>query len=450
MATTYGQSVLPGDTVTVEEQETVISNSLTDTMVIVGGYDASNGSVASDDVGTRNDVSDGPEAANLFGSGSELHRQTQAAYSNGIGRVVAVPVTETTVTGEDPSSGTSGELANAPVMDPNVHPEHDITDQNGNTINVSYDVDGETVDGSEAYVNPVNGKFKGDSGTTYSLDYTHGDYASAVSNAVDGSDRAVVVCTESESVGSDALSEVEDEAAGFRFQHVGFGAGPVRVDPTNYTDGISSRRAVVCVNPRGTYDGTSHVRTIGAIMARAASSPLTNSVTRESLVGVQSLYTDFTPSEIANFGEADHASYSDRPLGVTPLIDRGGDIEIVEDRTAAPGQEFRDLYKSEITDDIAFSVHEAAQAFVTEPNTPESRRLDLRGPVRSVLESAAEQRPPLLATGDGGTPYSISVSKGDTDDEATVTVNIDPLGVAKTVTVDLNVGSVSVFEGASA
>jgi hypothetical protein len=449
MATIYGQSALPGDTQSIEELDTqVVSNGLDASVTIVGGYDKSSGSVSSSKVGTAIEVQSGDEAADLFGENSELHRQVQGAYVNGAGSVQCVPVSETSVTGEDPSSGTSGELENAPVMDPNVHPEHDITDQGGNTINVSYDVASESIDGTEGYVNPVNGNFKGDGNTTYSLDYTYGDYASAIDAGEATEPRCFVVCTEHESTFDTALTDIEDNAVHFGFSHAFGGASPEISDPSSYSDSIESRRAVLCANPRGTYDGQAHVRTLGAYAGRVAGSELGDPTTGEPLLGFDGLHTDFKPKNIPDFGDADHST-TDQILGVTPLLDTGTEVEIVEDVTADPGDEFRDLYKSEIVDDISFSIHLIAENFVTEPNIPTSRELDLLTPVESLLRDAANQSPPLLTADGGSQPFTVSVGKGSNDEVSTLTVGIEPLDVAKTVEVDINVGAVTTFGGAS-
>lgn len=453
MAFTYGTSVIPGDTITVREQATsAISVGFDASVTIVGGYDAVNGTISSSNVGTPILVSDGAEAADKFGEASELHRATQLAYGNGADTVHAVAVAETAVTGEDPSTGTAGELANAPVMDPNVQTEHDITDQNGNTINVSYDVSGETVSGTEGYVNPVNGNFKGDGTTTYLLDYTYGDYSQSVlEGATKEGDRAVVLLSENESVAQNLITEVSNRASDFTFQHAVVGSGPEVADPTAYTDNIETPWAVVVPHSRGIYNNSAEerVRTMSAVGGAIAGSPLTESTTGNELNFIKRLHTSHTPTEISGFGDAEYDASDNDIEGVTPLIERQR-VEIVEDLTADPDGEFRALYKHEIVNDLSYSVHLIARDFVSKPNFPESREQNLEVPVKDLLKSAASQRPPLLSNAEGGTPYTVSTGVGATDDIATLTVALDPLDVTKTVKVNINVGDIVTFEGASA
>lgn len=442
MAKTYGAGEL-GGTVTVSAEGTTVRVGFTSTIVLVGGYDAANAdsSVTAGDVYT---VQTGTEASTLFGSGSELHRATNLAYANGVGEVKCIPVTETSVTGEDPSAGTAGELANAPIFDPNVNAEHDITDANGNTINVSYDLASETVSGTEGYVDPVKGKFKGDGTTTYSLSYDHGSYNNALITAVDEGARYVVPLTENESVANNLLSELDTHATDFDFQRGFVGAQPAidATDISTYSDGYSDQRLVVVPPSRGTVDG-SEVRTCAGIAGMAASRPLGGSITYDELSGLDTLNKKYTASEAADFTDSNGADEE-----VTALTEN---FEVVNGMTSSPTAQFQDIFQTEIIDAATEGLHEVAKQYAGGPQTGDERD-NLRSAMVQVLEDMATQNPPLLSTAEGGDadPYQVTVSLGATDTETDVQVSIEPLDIMKEVNVDIAVGEVVTFNGASA
>lgn len=455
---TYGDSTLPGDSVSVRERETTqVSRGFDASVAIVGGYDASNGTISASDEGTAIRVRDGTEAANKFGDGSELHRQTQLAQANGADVVYCVPVPETTNT-ETFAGTSSGTIPDAPIFDPNVNSEHDVsaTDTVASasvTVNIVYDdTPSAPSETNTINLNPVSGEWVADESADYDITYSYGTYDNGAIEAASKKDpRCLVVCTEDESLVTTGDSTTKDRATDFSFMHNFGGAGPEIPDPSAYSDSLESAWTCVIAHPRGYFDNDAEpeVRTHGAVAGAVAGSTLTESTTTQKLNGIASMRTEHTPTEIAGFGDADHDSSNDNIEGVLPLIDRGG-VEIVEDLTTDPDGDFRSLYKHEIVNDLSYSIHLVAREFVSEPNTANAREQDLLVPTENLLSSAADQSPPMLhdPTSEGD-PYIVSVDVGSSDDTSVLTVGMDPLDVTKHVEVEINAGSVVTFGGIS-
>lgn len=429
----YGDTAIPSDQIEVIAGGSVsVSLAFDNSIGIVGGMDTANGTAATGEV---TQVDSGPEAAGEFGQDSELHQAVQHAFQNGAGEVYALPVAETTVTGEDPSSGTSDQLENVPVMDPNVNDEHEITDQNGNDVNISYDVDSETVSGTEAYVNPVNGNFNGDSGTTYSLDYTHGDYsATAVEPLLDESPRIVNLLTENTSTVNDIVTEVNNRATDFDFMHVVAGASP-QVDPSSYTNSIDERRLSLVYPSRGYVDSaeTDQHRTTPAVGGYLASMSLGLSSTNDSIGGFTGLLNDLSgPSEAGNLIDEQ----------VMPMLDYPP-VTIVKDMTTSTEAKFERVYAMQIVDELTEAVHTIAREFVGEQNTPAERQ-NLRRQIKNTLIGAENSSPPMLVD------HTVSVSQSDTNaDETDVAIGMQVVPMMDTVDVQITVGDIVRNEGAT-
>lgn len=441
----YGTSVIPSDSVEVVSGGTVsISLGFNATVGIVGGMDTGSGTATE---GTVYEVSSVSDAQDKFGDGSELHSAVELAYANGVATVYAVGVSETSVTGEDPSSGTAGELDNAPVFDPNVNTEHDITDQNSNTINISYDPGSETVTGTEAYVNPVTGDFNGDGGTTYLLDYDYGDYDAAVQSIISEDLRFLVVLTENESVVSSALTDVKAEATDFRFMRVVAGAAPVP-DPestssyvTGYSDSVDDQRAVLTAASRGYNDDaqSTQVRTASAVGGLLTGKDLGASTTgssRGQLSGLTGLRAEFSNADLGNLIDEQ----------VLPLKD-GSTLHVVKDMTTSTDAKFERVYAVEIVDEVATLSHEISQTFVGALNFDENRE-SLRNSHITAYQDMADDRPPLLNDPDGTQPYAVNVSTGATATEVDVEIGVDVVDVMDTIDVTVTVGDVVVNQGA--
>jgi len=181
----------------------------TNAVAVVGGYDSAN---ANSDVtaGESTTISDPTNAADTFGT-SELSRVAPTIASNGVQTIYGVPVGETSNT-ESISSGTTITLTETP-FDPNLHPDHDITVTDTDTstdltVNVVYEQPLPTPTESDtANVNPRTGDVETDASGNYDIEYTYGDYDSAIQTAVDLPVRSVAVCTEDSAVKSTLQTE---------------------------------------------------------------------------------------------------------------------------------------------------------------------------------------------------------------------------------------------------
>ena len=427
-----------GLTLTVRSDGTSVSVGFSDSIAIVGGYDATNAgsSVSPNSAETITSASD---AANKFGDGSELHEASKLALNQGVGDIRGVAVAETTGTTDSFSSTQSGSLSNTPVFDPTVNREHSIvaSDSNSNSIDVQIDYDDSPSAPSSSdtiNLNPSTGNWKADAAGTYDITYDYGDYTSGIQEAVGLDVRYVIVLTENDSVTSTLSTELSTRASNFDFKR-----GVVGVHPEVASNNIGSHtpneddQRIVRVAPaRGTVD--EEVRLAAGVGALAASVPVGDSITYDTVGGLTNLRTKYLASE------ADDASR------ITVLT---SDYEVAEGVTTSSTAEFQDIHKVEIVDTVAQALHEIAKTYAGGPNIADARK-DLRSDMVGTLGNFASQRPPLLATGDGTRPYSVTTSQGASDDEMQVEVGIEPLPIAKEVTLDLAVGNVVTFNGASA
>jgi hypothetical protein len=82
-------------------------------------------------------------------------------------------------------------------------------------------------------------------------------------------------------------------------------------------------------------------------------------------------------------------------------------------------------------------------------NTQTAQRR-FRARLKRLLASytSPDATPPLLATGEGGRPYSVAVSNGSSDTETDVKIGMEPAPIAKEVYLDISVGPLR-FNGVS-
>lgn len=410
-------------------------------VVIVGGYDANNADTSQFTVGETVEVNGQQQASTYFGDGSELHQQVRLVQANSADEIHCLPVSETTGTTESFSGTSSGTLSETPI-DPNVNTEHDITAQDTSEgasadVNVVYESPPSSPsDANTINLNPVSQEWEADESSDYDITFDTATFDSAVATAAaDVGARAIALCTEIEDRVSTFVSELEDRMDDFDLQLVGGGIAPRTTDPSTHSDTLSSERSFVVGPSRGTLDG-SEVRTVGAVTAQVVSTPLGSSATGNAIGGLDDVTTEYSPSDADDFG-----SESGNAVGVLPLVSRD-EIEIDEDLTTSEADKFRDIYRVEIIDEIAYSLHIIAENFRSEPNIPEEREQSLDVPMSIVLERASNSTPPLLHSASDGEPYTLSVSAGSNDEEAVVDAAIDVLGVAKTIDITMNVGPV--------
>jgi hypothetical protein len=424
-----------GGTVQITPQSSAATVGFTTGVAIVGGYDANNaGSGVSG--GSVETVGAGENASDLFGSSSELTRQIKTI--SGADTVYAVPLSETETT-ESFSSTQSGTLGNVPAMDPRKHPDHSITaqDDNNNTIDVKFvDTDSPSApsDADTINLNPTNGDWKAKSSDTYDITYTYGDFSGAIKEAAKQPVRYVGVCTAADGPKSTLVTELETEAANFNFKRgvVGANHDIQSGSISSYTPSTEDWRLIEVAPARGsTSDGT--VSTVGPLMSTLAPQPVdaSGSVTYDSVTSLSGLEVDYTDTEAKDFDQ------------VTALT---RNFEVAGGVTTSSDTALRDIYVGEIVDLLAEELFLIAKQFAGGPQTVQQRK-NLRAKLEQVTSARASQRPPALATGDGGQPYEIQVSQGSTDTVTDVTAAIEPAPIMKTVNLNINVGDVVTFDG---
>lgn len=430
---TFGTNTIPSDQITVQSGGTyAISAAFSTTVGLVGGMDTTNGSATP---GKTVTVESSADAATKFGEDSELKEQVDFALANGAGTIYATPVSETQTT-ESVSSTASGALSNAPALDPNVQPEHDITAQDTNEgasvdVNVVYDSPPDTPTTSNTInLNPVTGEFEADESSSYDITYTHGDYAGAITSTIKKVPRFVAVLTESTSVANDLLSNLKDKAKDFDFMHGIVGALP-EVAPSEYSDNFDDRRLIVVAPSRGYTDAanTNMVRTMGAVGGKQAGKALGDSTTYEAVDGFADLNTKYTNQELGTL--IDNQVY--------PLKQASG-IQVVKDMTTSSDAKFERVYASEIIDESTEISHQISQNYVGEANT-ESNRFAL-GESHASSYSEMEEDNLLDA-------YTVRVSEGPNPDEVDVTIGLDVVDVMDVIDVEITVGDVITNGGAS-
>lgn len=441
MAITYDTL---GSTVTVHPTGTVAPGQLNTAVAIVGGYD---GGDADSSVieGEPTIVNTGTEADNMFGPNSELARQAELAFANGATAVHGVPAeeTETTESFGTSTSTASGTLSNAPVFDPNVHPNKDITVQDvteSSSVEVSItyaSTPTQPSDTNTVNVNPVNGEWAADASSEYEFTYRYGDYDNAITAAVGETVRAVGVCTEDPSLKTSLNTELSTAQNNFRFLR-GITGSEVEIDvgsTGSYSPETDDWRMVEVAPSRGTgTDG--EARTVGAILGMVASQPVdvTGSITYDTVAGFTDLRTKFTPTQAESFER------------VTAITD---EYEVAEGITTAQEDSFADIYKVEIIDFVVEGIYAHIKNYRGGSNAEPSQRR-FKSQLKRTLSSYSvpNAQPPLLASGDGSQPYTVTVGIGSADTETDVDIGIDVAPIAKEVTLDVSVGPIQ-FNGAS-
>src|SRR6056297_2294719 len=158
---TAGTTQIPSDNISVSAANTIAPPSgVTQSVGLVGTAD-----IGSDDTqGTATEgesyrVTNGSQARNLFGDDSELTRQVDLAFLNGVSVVYAAAF-EITSTVETLTTTDTGTLSNLSA-DPNVSVSHPITEPS-EEISISYD-ETPTAPDSGIAVNPISGAIEASS-----------------------------------------------------------------------------------------------------------------------------------------------------------------------------------------------------------------------------------------------------------------------------------------------
>lgn len=427
----YGTTVIPSDQITVRSGGSIgFVAEAQNTAGLVGGMDTSTGTANEGEVV---EVPTAQDAATLFGEESELYHQCRLAIQNGARTLWAVGVTESA--GSDTFNSVSQGTLDEVPMDPNVHPDHTITETGGNDVNIVYDEPVVAPTASNTInLNPRTKSWKADSSGTYTIEYTYGDYTTATANMVAYEPRFLGVCTEVTEAINEAVTDLTTEEDEFKFMQAIAGA-PVDLDAGTYSDSLDEMRLSIVASSRGYIDDalTEEVRTVGAVTGYLASLPLEATATYKSLSGLTGLRQEFTPTQAGSLTDA----------GVLPLMKIGRQVKIVKDMTTSTDSRFERVYSVGITDEVSELLHTVTQDFIGRLNTPVNRTL-YEATVSRALDSMRDDNPPAL---DG---YTLTVTKHDTDPNAiTVKLGIDIVNVIDTAYVEIVVGDVILNGGVS-
>jgi len=434
MAETYGTtSSLPSTQVIVDSGATVqVGAAFETTAGLIGGYDADDGSATGGDV---EQITSSSEAVAAFGEDAELTTQCNLALQNGATTIYAAGVEETTTT-ENLSATSSATLSNAPLFDPRVQPDESVTvtdTSEAASVTVNY-VDETPTTPSEsntANLNPITGEIEFDESSDYDVEYSYGDYETAVENVMQFVPRAVGVLTENTSVVNDALGEANTYDVNFDFTHVFGGEFVDFEDVPNYSNAYDDRRLAVVTSPRAYTDETetTEVRTIGAVVGKQAGLPLGDTSTVESLSGLVSLKD--TPSNTQAAAMIDKGLY---------VLQERGAVTVVKDTTTSSDPRFERVAWSEIVDEATEISNVISQNFIGEANT-EDNRLRLGENHRSAYDELLADN--LLDE------YVVSVSESADPSVVDVGIGLNVVDYMDRIEVDIRVGDVVTNGGAA-
>jgi len=412
----------------------------TNGVAIVGGYDAQNaaGSVTA---GEATLVSDPTTAEDTFGS-SELSRAIQLTAANGVGTIYAVPVAESEDT-ETFSSATTATVSNAPLFDPRVHPDEDVSIVDSGGAGTALDVEivynstpSQPSASDTAALNPITGEIAFDASDDYEVSYSYGDYQPAIATAGDLPVRNLLVNTESPAVKATTVTVLSDIATDFDFKRAFVGATPEieATDIASYTPDERNLRMVEVAPARANgADGAVRVaNAVGAFMAAQPIGP-DGSGLFDTVSGLTELNTNYRASEVKSFE------------GVTALT-REARIGVAD--TTSTTNQFKPIYATEIIDAVALSLFEVARDYAGGPQST----ADLQSLLEGVAQSFSTGSPPALGFGDGrdANPYNVTVSLGADPSVANAGVTIVPFPVAEEVNISVTVTDGFVqFGGAS-
>jgi len=408
-----------------------------DALALVGGYDATAASASANDPVTATDAQ---TIADAFGPDSELARASRLALANGAGTIVAVAVPEVTDETETFSATSSEMLANAPIFDPSLHADHEVTATDTTsatsvTVEVSYeDSPSAPTDADTIRLNPINGAWTADASSDYEIVYDYGTYTDAIQTAATQPVRYVGVLTEAAGPKATTLTELATEAENGSYKRAVVGATPEigTGEISGYTPDEQDYRLIEVAPARATgADGP--VRTMAGVAGLLTDQPVNagGSITYDTVSGLASLNTEYRQAAVQDFSQ------------VTALTRDG---TVADGVTTSSDNAFQPIHAVEIADRATELIFGLARDFAGGPATQQNR-IGLADDIEQVLRALATESPPALATGDGGSPFAVSVTQGATDNVVDVDVGIEPAPIAEEVNVAIGVGDVVTFEG---
>jgi len=265
--------------------------------------------------------------------------------------------------------------------------------------------------------------------------------------------RYVIVCTENDGVKATLTTHLKEEAGDFRFMRgiVGASVGIDSGEVSSYSPPSNSWRLIEVAPSRGQtandsdayggkYGGDAYggvrTRTLGAIGGLLAQQPINveGSITYDEVIGLTELNVEYAPTKAETFEK------------VTALT---RDFEVAEGVTTSTEPTFADIYAGEIIDLAVEQLYGRVKEYKGGSNTQTAQRR-FRARLKRLLASytSPDATPPLLATGEGGRPYSVAVSNGSSDTETDVKIGMEPAPIAKEVYLDISVGPLR-FNGVS-
>lgn len=433
---TYGTlNNVPSDVIDVRSGTSVAFGAdIERTVAYVGGMDTAAGSA---NTGELYEVDSTSDAEDLFGADSELYEATRIGYANGVAQVYAVAVPETQ-SSESFSSSAQGTVSDAPLFDPNVQYDHEITAQDGSNNSVDVAISYETQanmspSAGQITINPVTGDWKANTSDTYDISYTTGDYTTALQPAVNENPRVVTALTEDGTVMSELETDVTNAATNFNFMN-GVGGAGLPVDVGNYSDSLDERRISLVAHPRGYVDTAEsrQARTAAGVGAFLASKDLGDTATYEALQGYTGLVTSYDNQDASDLIDEQ----------VIPLQERD-EILVLKDMTTSTDARFERVYASQIIDEVTEITHLTAQEYIGLLNI-ETNRVQLEADLDTSFASLQDERPPLLDA------FDVSVAEDDTNaDKVNVNIGVSVVDVIDTVDVTLTIGNVITNEGAA-
>ena len=427
---TAGTTQIPSDNISVSAANTIAPPSgVTQSVGLVGTAD-----IGSDDTqGTATEgesyrVTNGSQARNLFGDDSELTRQVDLAFLNGVSVVYAAAFQTTTET-TTLSSTDTGTISEQ-VADPNVSIGHLITEPS-EEITIVYDESPSAPDSGIA-VNPISGEIQAASSGTYDIEYSSYSHQTAIDAVVSDEPRVMAVLSEDPAVHTYASSELESKQESFAFSHAIGGVRPVG-DTESVSDYVTSfdslpttsNRLGLTAASRG-YTNTAEtdeVRTAGVAASMAAAKPLGESITADGLAGIFSLRDTFAVDQLGGLLDND----------LLPIGEYGG-LNIIQDRMTATDEAFSRLYGNEVIDEAVRRTHTVSTDFIGEQSTVTNIN-NYRRNLRNQYKDLRDDSPPKL---DG---FNLQISQ-DVDGDLSVTLLLDVVDIIDTVDVDAIVGDI--------
>lgn len=445
MATTYGST--PGVEVTVRGVAiTGVVIGQDQYTVLFGRGDTDEGTA---DQNTPVEVNTQSQANQLFGTDSHLAQGLRQAIANGAnasdGLLYGVSPTETEVTGETVPGG-NGTLANSPIVeDTSVITVTNTSDDSTVNVNFVYEDAPDTADDGAVNINPHTGEVVDDgSGIDLDIDYRHLDWQSALNsadNVLNEKETGIYAClSDAESVASQ-LSEKVRELRDLPFKMVrgiagaepnatadgsetGLNVGDAKINVDTYTDDVDNLAMYLIGPSRISHNEPTTL--IGAVAGLFSGHELTNPVYKESLNGVE-------PLQILN--RFDRNALRDESQ-VIPL-ENEGEVRLYSNTSTDTSEEWKtDFHRVRIADQvtlIAKEIGDNIEGDLNNINTQTSARGEILGELEDLVADGL-----LEPNSEDDQNYYVQFVE-PSPDEIAIDMGFTPVGVVKTVTVNIGV-----------